>query len=214
MSPSLTTLCPRCGEALSADVIFCEHCFTMNPMVRDFLENNPKQHPKDYLTVDSTCPLCGKKQHRRVIDEYLLIKLRTPIRRCKKCGGYFTQVNGLEWCVAPKESKRKSRLLTELLIRNELNILEAMIDTPLAYGVTALLYLLLHYPIGFLWLSFTLPKAIRDSDLRLAHNPDYPQILANMGYSSYMDEKYNILFDSPPKKQSFKDFLKEAFTFE
>ena len=208
------TPCPGCGEALSADDIFCKHCFTMNPMVRNFLNHNPKQHPKDYLTVDSTCPYCGKGQPKRVIDEYLPQKIRTPIHRCKKCSGYYANPDSLEWCVAPPASKKKFRLLNELLVRNEYNIVETLIDSPLVCAVTAFLYLLLHYPLWLLWLSFTLPKAIRNSNLRLERNPDYPQILSIMGYGIYMDENYNTLFDAPPQKQSFKDFLKEAFTFK
>ena len=92
--------------------------------------------------------------------------------------------------------------------------MEALIDSPLICAATAFLYLLLHYPIGILWLSFSLPKGIRASDLRLKHNRDYPQILASMGYGAYMDEQYNTLSDTPPKKQSIKEFLKEAFTFD
>ena len=214
MSPITTTPCPNCGEPLSTDVIFCEHCFTMNPMVREFLKNNPKQHPIDYLTLDSTCPLCGKNQPKRVIDQYLPKKLRTPIHHCKKCDGYYVKPGTLEWCVAPSASKRKMHLLNDLLGRNELNIMLALIDSPLICAATAFLYLLLHYPIGILWLSFSLPKGIRASDLRLKHNRDYPQILASMGYGAYMDEQYNTLSDTPPKKQSIKEFLKEAFTFD
>ena len=124
MSPTPTTQCPTCGEPLSTDEIFCNHCFTMNPMVREFLKNNPKQHSKDYMTVDSTCPYCSKRQSNRVIDEFLTTRICTPIQRCKKCGGYFVQTKGLEWCVAPSSFRSQKRLLTDLLIKNEYNIIE------------------------------------------------------------------------------------------
>ena len=214
MSPITTTPCPNCGEPLSADVIFCEHCFTLNPMVREFLERNPKPYPKDYMTVDSTCPYCSKRQRNRVIDEFLTKNICTPIHRCKKCGGYFVQTKGLEWSVAPSSFRSKKWLLTDLLIKNEYNIIEIFVDTPLICAVAAFLYLLLNFPIGFLWLHFTLPKAIRKSNLRLEQNPDYPQILASMGYGGYMDEKYDAPHCPPPKRQTFKEFLKEAFTFD
>lgn len=206
--------CPGCGELLSSDDIFCPYCFAMNPLVRDFLKNNPKQHPKDYLTLDSTCPFCGKRQPNRMIDLHLPKKLCTPIRHCKKCGGYYVRPGNVEWCVAPSAAKRKTHLLKDLLVINEFEIIDALSDSPVICAAAVFLYLLLHYPLWLLWLSFSLPKDIRSSELRLERNRDYPQILASMGYGGYMDEKYNTLFEAPPKRQSFKEFLKEAFTFD
>ena len=203
MSPSLTTPCPCCGEALSADVIFCEHCFTMNPMVRDFLENNPKQHPKDYLTVDSTCPLCKEifKSRYKSFKQHPLI--HSPIHRCRHCGGYYLRHGAIEWSVVPRSSKSRLRLLTMLFTDIEISIFGLLREAPYLCAAAILLHLLLHLPIGSLYLHFTLPKAIRKSELRLERNPDYPEILANMGYAEDMCEK-----------QPFKEFLKDAFTFD
>ena len=202
MSPT-TTPCPICGELLSAEDIFCKHCFTMNPMVRDFLKNNPKQHPIDYLTIDSTCPLCGKKTRRvhNTSNHHPLI--HSPIRYCLHCEGYYLRDGATEWCVAPHSSKSQLRLLTTLFIYVELSISALLREAPYLHAAVFLLHLILHLPIGYLYLRFTLPKAIRDSNLRLERNSDYPQILEKMGYGESMHEK-----------QPFKEFLKDAFTFD
>ena len=201
--PPTTTPCPICGELLSAEDIFCKHCFTMNPMVRDFLKNNPKQAPLDYLPINSICPLCGKKtgRTRNTSNHHPLI--HSPIRYCPDCGGYYLHDGANEWCVAPQSSKSKLRLLTTLFIDIELSIFHLLREAPLLCAAAILLHLLLHVPVGYLYLHFTLPKAVYESNLRLEQNPDYPQILASMGYAEHMREK-----------QPFKDFLKEAFTFE
>ena len=203
MTQTSTTSCPGCGIALSADVIFCEHCFTLNPMVRDFLERNPKPHPKDYLTVDSSCPHCNKKTSSRhkSLKQHPLI--HTPIRFCQKCGGYYLRHGALEWSVIPHSSKSQLHLLTTLFIKIELSIFHLLREVPLLCAIAVLSHLLLHLPIGYLYLHFTLPKAIHESNLRLERNPDYPQTLAKMGYAEDMQEK-----------QSLREFLKEAFTFD
>lgn len=126
-----TTFCPTCGSTISADDIFCNSCFTMNPMVRDFLERNPKPYPKDYMTVDSTCPYCSKRQRNRVIDEFLTKNICTPIHRCKKCGGYFVQTKGLEWSVAPSSFRSKKWLLTDLLIKMSITLSKYSLTPPL-----------------------------------------------------------------------------------
>ena len=200
MNRTSAIACPGCGEPLSPDDIFCSYCFAMNPMVRDFLKNNPKQHPKDYLTLDSTCPFCGKKAHNTPKHHPLI---HSPIRYCQHCKGYYLRNGAIEWCVVPQSSKSRIRLLTTLFIYVELSISALLREAPYLHAAVSLLHLILHFPIGYLYLHFTLPKAIRDSTLRLERNPDYPQILEKMGYGESMHEK-----------QPFKEFLKEAFTFD
>ena len=214
MRSTPTTQCPTCQKSLSADEIFCEQCSTINPMVRDFLENNPKPQPQDYQSINSKCPYCNKKQHSRIIDEFSFRKICTPIQYCKKCGGYFLQNKELEWSVIAPSYKSTKYLLTDLLFKNEQNIIEMLVDTPLICIAVSILYLLLNYPIGFLWLKLTLPKSIQHSNLRLQQNPDYPKILADMGYGGYLDERYRSLINYSPKTQTFKEFLKEAFTLD
>ena len=52
--------------------------------------------------------------------------------------------------------------------------------------------------------------------MRLEQNPEYPQILIDMGYGNMMSKEYHHLSKEPivSRKDKLKELLKEAFTFD
>ena len=205
--------CPTCGKVITPDEIFCNKCSTLNPSIAQYLAHASLQHPNDYTSNQFKCPHCGKKAHpfsMRLIPP----QLYSPIHYCSVCNSYYLVLFFDEWSVLHPSQKKMGRLLLNRLLKNELIIHDLLEDFPPLWALTAVVYPLLHFPISFLWNRYMLKKHIPSSQQRLAVNPNYPQILADMGYGDRMDECYYPLMKFPPQKQSFKDLLKEAFTFD
>ena len=184
------------------------------------LNRNPNRHPNDYQICSASrsyrCPHCGGFIKSNFFEKIHGVKIDTPIKRCRKCQNYYLDIYNNEWCVSSTKYKKDNYFAPWLLFLVEIYLFELASDL---FSVTwalilCFIYLLLHIPIRFVLSEFASNRAKEKSAERLAKNPEYPQILADMGYGSKMDETYQALMKYPPQKITVKEVLKEAVTFD
>ena len=198
------------------DAVFCSKCWTMTPNVGNMLAQNPNKRALDYLPVNhykgSCCPHCGNVYYRSFYEKNGGAYLRTPIKCCTSCYQYFLTPQDIEWSVASPEKKKRKYAAWQ----SE----SAFLVWDLAYtflpeslsAVPVGLYSLVNAAVCTFLRKNQKQERITESQLRLERNPEYPLILAKMGYIEVMDQKYHYLLNYKPTR--LIDFLKDAFTFE
>jgi len=179
-------ICPVCGYELTTPTVFCPKCNTITPRVRDMLNSYPDKHPTEYIAHYSddgyTCPLCH--QNEIYIEK---VYLKIPIICCTKCHGYFLNPNITEPYITDRPSlfsTIKNSLFTIILLGFwTWCIFEPPIDLLIILMCAAV-------PVLILWNQFSSKKSISASELRFKQNPDYLQLLADMGYLHRMAPKF------------------------
>lgn len=212
--------CAHFGTTLGETSVFCEICGHISPAVHENIRQNPQKKSLDYIGVLCDhhghqyidCPHCGNVYYRSFYEKNGGAYLRTPIKCCTSCYQYFLTPQDIEWSVASPEKKKRKYAAWQ----SE----SAFLVWDLAYtflpeslsAVPVGLYSLVNAAVCTFLRKNQKQERITESQLRLERNPEYPLILAKMGYIEVMDQKYHYLLNYKPTRLS--DFLKDAFTFE
>ena len=207
-----TSVCHSCGAAMLPEDVFCAHCQTMVPNVQQMLDKYPQKKPEDYLVQTKSkqrCPHCNGVYSKRVGGTGGL-NLHTPIICCRHCREYFLDELYNEWSVAGRRYRMIKIFFEPLGVSSILYFGGWLIAVSKWYFIG--LFLALYIIACLIWYNIATTAAIQESQLRLERNPEYPLILAKMGYIEVMDQKYHYLLNYKPTRLS--DFLKDAFTFE
>lgn len=218
--------CNYCGEPILERDVFCKNCQTITPKVQEMLDRNPDKKPDFYCNLDSgyklRCPHC-RTFHRYPRRYYAPNNFGTPIIYCTHCHNYFLDRAYIEWSVAPFFIKCQEFFSIGHLIfylSFFLIIISSITDGDwlIAHDFTFLLLILLGIHFSFALTRYIVlkRKTFREANMRLQQNPDYPQILINMGYGKMMDKKYHHLSKEIilSRKDKVKELLKDAFTFD
>jgi len=212
--------CNYCGSHMRPEDVFCKNCQTITPKVREMLARYPNKMPDEYYPhsgyIGLHCPHCNRLYQSNFRERIGGMHLRSPIQHCKKCQNYFLDNYCNEWSISSRSYKNERRFAPFLLILNEIFIIDLITNlSSISWGIFAgFVYLLIHFPLCLLWYALIINKAKKQSQLRMERNPDYPQILADMGYGPAMDKKYRHLVKYHRPKLTLKEILKDAFTFD
>ena len=209
--------CEYCDRPMKENDVFCKFCWKITPKVQEMLASQPNRHPNDYQLYSTNysyrCPHCGGFYKGKFFDKIPGLKIDSPIKRCKKCRKYLLDHYNNEWSLVSNKYKTHRRFSPWLLLLIEYFLIELFYSEPWGLAV-CIGYLFLHFPLSVLAHNFTKRNAIERSTLRLENNPDYPKILADMGYGFAMDSKYHNLIKHPQQKLTIKEIIKDAFTFD
>jgi hypothetical protein len=213
--------CRHCGEPMLESDVFCENCWKITPMVQDMLNNHPDRKPDFYSNLSYKgnyhCPHC-KSFYTRSRRYYHGLKQNIPITYCTNCHQYFLVPWHYELSVASPSVKLEDFIFFQpwhsffyapfivFLIVNDCSFI--LLDI----GV----FFLAYCSLRLIWHRTAKRKTIRNSYIRLEQNPEYPQILVDMGFVHMMDKKYHHLSKTPviSLKDKVKTILKNAFTFD
>ena len=207
-------ICKHCGEALFPQDVFCNNCQTINPRVKAMLDEHPELHPADYQPIISRdrdcCPHC-EAGFSSAGSGPLGLKVGSPIIGCKHCHNFFLVHSYNEWSVSNRSYKRN------LMFGDPITITIFLV---LAYGYCTGCANYWLYPglmglyLGYRFLLFKTVhyEKIQESNLRLARNPEYPQILISMDYGKHMDQTYHSMMRFKPL--TLRDIIKDAFHFD
>ena len=207
--------CTGCGRKLDETEAFCRECHTISPVVsKTFIDNPTKSGDAFVRTIHSyhgesytDCPHCGNTYEETIAS--FSPQIESPIHICEKCHQAYIRPYKYEWSVISLKSKAFAIFFSTkrwyafllaiwgiMLVTFE----ESLWGIPLGALLLAIVHLIFDR------------KAVRLSQKRLEQNPDYPQILVDMGYTSKLHKTYHHLLKFPPL--TLKEVLKEAFTFD
>ena len=215
--------CHHCGSPMLESDVFCENCWKITPKVQKMLDHNSDKKPDFYHALDNgyklRCPHC--KNFYCQSRTHSSITLDPPIIYCPKCKQYFIDTIYFEWSVASLLVKFEDfyiiplwnylffiPILISCIVNRDWFILQDIGFLFLVYSVLRLI-----------WNKTVKRKRIHKSYMRLEQNPEYPQILIDMGYWKMMSKEYHHLSKEPiiPPKDKLKNFIKfikDAFTFD
>lgn len=214
--------CTGCGRQLSETEVFCEECQTISSAVTQTLADNPNKSCDDFVRrvhqyhgeYYTDCPHCGITYEDKAAQ--FSLPIYSPIVICENCHLAYLRPEKDEWSVVSLTEK-----LISLLLRNDRWMIVCLFiciiiftmcqnfERSFAIGLWGIPIAAFFFYVAHLFLD---QKKIQLSKKRLEQNPDYPQILADMGYGKYMSKKYhNLLKDKP---MTLKEVLKEAITFD
>jgi len=216
-----TAFCVHCYAPMMEEDVFCTNCWRITPKVQEMLNRFPTKKPNDYYRLHNgkrhACPHC-KYVYRISLYNPMRIRYGCPLKYCPKCHNYFTDVTDNEWSVYCLPSKASKFFLLLLWIFVVCSIIEIYIS--LVSWQEILLYIfkytIIHIIFCIIWHFTVRKKAVKESKLRLERNPEYPQILIDMGYGFMMEKKYHALYKEKPItwKDVIKEAFAEAFTFD
>ena len=186
---SYTDSCQNCGSHLMYDQPFCSKCYKLSHKIQETLDRYPAKKYLDFVVETdgdrSYCPHCKEYYSHR--GEYPSF-IDTPLHCCKSCKNYFIDRSFCEWPLISPWKKFVVCFGSFFCIFAVFCTFAAayqMRSLPLAVGLLIVLFFL-----RVIWLHLTIKDNISASIRRVKANPDYPQLLADMGYS-VMDKKYN-----------------------
>lgn len=212
--------CEYCNSTMNESDIFCKSCWKITPKVREMLNQQPNRHPNNYQIYSTSysyrCPHCDRIIKSTLFEKIPGLKIDTPIKRCKKCHNYYLDTYNIEWSVSSTEYVSNHYFAPWLLFLIEIYLFDfvsELFSVPWAF-VCCFIYLILHFPIRLLLSEFAQKRAKERSQKRLEQNPEYPQLLADMGYEEKMEEKYRTMMKHPSRKSTLKEIIKDAFTFD
>ena len=180
------TNCTNCSSSMSSLSVFCPRCYHLVPQVKEMLQNNPHKQPHEFLKLPYEgmykCPHCGAKP---ISTKEMVVKI--PIIRCPHCHDYFLDNS-----------------IPEPYINKTPNFWEEFLSTPLTICFVTSILAFFAKASFWMWLSITATAiflyvlffkkdssdALKKSKLRVEHNPDYLQCLADMGYLHQMTPKF------------------------
>lgn len=214
-------LCYHCGAPMLESDVFCESCWKITPNVQEMLNAHPKRKPKFYSDLyyrgHNHCPHCKAFYcEGRTIDSTLT--LSPPIKHCPKCHQYFLDSWHIEWSVSSLFAKSELfsviRLWVYLLFVPALICCFAYKNWFALQGIA--IFSIGYFALRFIWYKTEKKKKIHESYMRLSQNPEYPQILIDMGYQHMMSKKYHHLSKEVTItwQSKLKELLKDAVTFD
>lgn len=214
--------CHCCGDSMLESDIFCQSCQKITPKVQEMLKRNIDKKPDYYRDIDNgykmRCPHC-RALYRSSKALFPPERYGSSIKYCGSCHNYFLDDMYTEWSVSSHYIKFIEFFPLGFLIIF-ISFIFFIIGS-IAYGdwlmareFTVLLIVILSIRSAYVLVQHKIinKKIFHNSNMRLKQNPDYPQILADMGYGRYMNKKYHHLRKDKPT--TIKDFLKDAFTFD
>ena len=212
--------CEYCNSPMKENDVFCKSCWKITPKVREMINAHPNRHPNDYQIYSTgysyRCPHCGGIIKSTLFERIPGLKIDSPIKRCKKCQKYFLDTYNIEWSVSSTSYVSNHYFAPWLFFLIEIYLFDFISDlfsVQWAF-ICCFIYLLLHFPIRILLSEFAQKRAKERSQKRLEQNPEYPQLLADMGYGEKMAAKYHTMMKQPPRKTTLKEILKDAITFD
>lgn len=215
---NLLEFCKHCGSPMCPEDVFCFNCWTITPKVKKMLSNSPGKYPYQYRTYQRKrkflCPHCNSFYAHHQVKDGTGKLIGFPIVFCKNCKNYFIDDELLEYSVAHAKYKNNRFLFFFLLVLTPIYIFlgfSQFFSVPLSLVLTAV-YIAVYILCYIVWNKIVTKELIEESRLRLERNPDYPQILIDMGYGNLMDEKYQVSYRK--QEMTWKDVIKEAFTFD
>ena len=177
--------CGHCGAPMTDRDVFCKSCQSITPRVQECLDRHlymsPEKFRGRYGDNKLICPHCESE------NEYSNgLPLGSPILCCSECHEYFLVPDYVEWSVAKPAQKVKAffnNWISFVFIYLFFN--GVFFFSWGSFAATACFLVL----FSLIW-HFTFRKKKLDaSRQRLKHNPDYLQILSEMGYYYKIDKK-------------------------
>lgn len=218
--------CHHCGSPMLESDIFCENCWKITPNVNKTLSSHPNRKREFYSDLGNEfklrCPHCNSF-YRYAKRLYASNTLGSPIKYCTHCHNYFLDYAYTEWSVTPFSVKFLDffsiwHLLVYLAIFLLIVSCALEGDWFIVPDLTILLLALIciHSAFVLVRCKLTDKKSFHESTMRLEQNPEYPQILIDMGYGNMMSKEYHHLSKEPivSRKDKLKELLKDAFTFD
>ena len=212
--------CNYCGSHMRPEDVFCKNCQTITPKVREMLARYPNKMPDEYYPHSGhkglLCPHCRSKYLPNLATVTYGSHLGSPIRCCTKCKNYILDLQYVEWSIANNKFRKRCCSTLSIFLCSTLLVFVSMAFyfSMLVALMAAIVYIAMYIILSIIWHKIANIEIIESSYLRLKRNPDYPQILADMGYGPAMDEKYRHLVKYHRPKLTLKEILKDAFTFD
>ena len=188
--------CQYCGQGMFSTEAFCPHCYRISHRVYKTIEKYPQKHHLDF-TLDfkdrfTYCPHCGSSTRSNHSSP---THLTTPIQSCRKCNDFYVDYSCYEWSVISPIRKigfyfRGGNFGPGFLIL----LVWCFYCITFGQDIPFLFVIILSTIIlRIIWMKVISFEDMQESQTRLKNNPEYPQILADMGYIDLMDPKYIAL---------------------
>lgn len=183
--PEITVECHHCKSHFSVEKAFCPNCQTISPKVLETYNKYPKKHYLDF-TEDIVnrdyvrCPHC--KLRKRGSSSWSPRKITTPLCLCKGCYEFYTDRGCYEWSVISSFRKILFFIIGDMW---PIYFIFGLFTCYSIIGQSLLLSIGIFIVLIFtriLWFKLIVSFDIRESEARLKANPNYPLLLANMGY--------------------------------
>ena len=187
------TSCHACGYRILPHEVFCPNCHKISPKLIIALRNQPNLRYLDYVLANDRsrlrCPFC-QRSYGSFLATPISNELSSPIQRCR-CGNYIMNNHYIEWSVVPSGRKIKYFLFGDSfkLIFGLLLLYSATTLFSGEHIACSLLLLFCALVLRCIWLKVITVFDIHASQERLRVNPEYPKILAHMGYK-HLDAQY------------------------
>ena len=189
---SPTTSCSHCGTPLSSEQLFCNNCFTMSHKVKDVFIKFPQKHHLDFAEIENKghrhCPHCDKI----TITTYGIIpNMGIPVRVCNSCHNVYISTLYCEWSMASITNKILMCIFDGPHIMLYILLPFGILDQSLPIHI-GLISLAIVIALRIIWFFTITVFAVRESEARLTANPEYPKILADMGYAHFSPQYKNL----------------------
>ena len=192
----LAVECSHCQTHFPPNVAFCPNCQTISPKVLESYNKYPQKHYLDFTEdiVNSEyvrCPHCKVLKHGS--SSWLPARINSPFFCCGNCNEFYTQRGCYEWSVISTLRKIQFCFIGgewPIYFFFGLFICYSNAGQSLPFAIALFILLI---SLRILWIRGILSFDIRASKNRLKANPEYPKILADMGYE-ILDDKYKIQY--------------------
>ena len=170
--------CSCCGRLMAEDEIFCRDCYTLIPRVKQMLDLYPERHRLYYIAESRrnahTCPHCATKH---IVPNKKI--MYTPVMFCPNCKEYFLSGVRREIHIMMSFTKIYPILISLVLSYIVFCCIINALNPTLKMGV---IILLASYAITIPFVIWVYLRQKRRSALRFEKNPEYLQILYDLGY--------------------------------
>lgn len=180
-----TTLCPHCSTPVSSKQLFCNNCHTMSHKIKDVFIKFPKNHHLDFVERKNNgyrhCPHCNEITIRTF---GIFPSMGIPIRICGNCQNIYLSNLYCEWSMTTITNKIIMCIFDGPHLILYVLLLFQMLEQTLPISICIISLSIIVF-LRVLWFFIITIDTIRESEARLKANPEYPQILADMGYEHF-----------------------------
>ena len=185
--------CSFCGNKLQDNQIFCNNCHHISHIIRNTFETFSHKICFDFVEVNSKhhklCPHCNEILAPKKFSFGLYLGI--PIRLCNGCQNVYLDSSVCEWFGLSILNKARLCLFDGTQLIFYVVFLSQAMNRNIS-SQTGIFVCLVVTLLRIIWFFTITTLDIQESEARLQANPEYPQILVNMGYEHFKENYIKI----------------------